>query len=57
MWELRCYKSQQDSPETKTPTQMTKSISVSMSREEFQAMRERDPYGSLEIAFNLLFEG
>jgi hypothetical protein len=42
-----------DSPGTKTSPQMVKPISATMSREYFQALRERDPVGDLEFVMNL----
>lgn len=44
---------QRDAPGTKTPPQTVKPISATMSREDFQALRERDPVGALEFVMSL----
>ena len=41
--------SKQDSPKTKSPTPVTKSTSVTISQEEFDALRERDPFEALDL--------
>lgn len=41
--------SKQDSPKTKSPTRVTNSTSVTISQEEFDVLKERDPFEALDL--------